>query len=101
MGSNYTSVVYKLFTRGQEDILIFWSNDNEVKTINLETKKFEVEHYQSREMIGLDADQGATNFIDSGNYLDSFNLKPVKEIKIVSVLRNSGTPFDWLTGINY
>ena len=52
-------------------------------------------------MIGLDADQGATNFIDSGNYLDSFNLKPVKEIKIVSVLRNSGTPFDWLTGINY
>lgn len=100
--SDYTSVVYKLFTRGDEDILVFWSNDDEVKNVSLNTLKFEIEHYQSREVISFDADRGTVDFIEVGNYQDTFNLKPVKEIKVISVIRtNGGQPFDWLEGISY
>jgi len=102
--SDYSAVVYKLFTRGNEDILVFWNNDDQTKNVNLQTNNT-LTNTSSYEIISLDADRGTSNFIQiikPNSLLTSFNLKTAKEIKVISVMRQEGSQsFEWLNGISY
>jgi len=101
--SDYSGVVYKLFSRGTEDILVFWSNAGNLKQVILNTN-FNKEKLTDIEVISMDADrcagQGCDEFLnvsEAGSLTTAFDLKPVKEIRMISVLRSAEqTPFDWL-----
>jgi len=102
--SNYSSVVYKLFTRGNEDLVVFWSNNDQVKNVTLDTNN-NITKLNEIEIIDFDANRGVSNFIDINRpdiLPTQIFLEPVKEIKVISVIRQEGNqPFDWLEGINY
>ncbi len=103
--SDYSGLVYKLFSRGNEDILVFWSNAGNTKQVILNTNENK-EKLTDIEVISMDADrcpeQGCDDFLNVGEadaLTTAFELKPVKEIRMISVLRSAEqTPFDWLDG---
>lgn len=98
IGADYSGLVYKLFTRGSEDIIALWSNATDGMTLNLNSGAARFKR------IAL------TRFADAGGTLATtahtlatppaaITVRPVREFYFLSVI--SDRPgFGWLENLN-
>ncbi|MGB9593617.1 MAG: hypothetical protein ACPL7R_05730, partial [Anaerolineae bacterium] len=97
IGADYAGLAYKLFTRGNEDIIAFWSNAEGTTSLNLGTG---AAHYR-RVTLTRFADAGGPLSITSDHPATppaAITVAPVREFCFLSVI--SDRPgFGWLENI--
>lgn len=99
IGADYAGLVYKLFTRGDEDIIALWSNAEEDQQLTF-TLSAEPTQFKQVTLTGFADAQGAVSITTTGLGVPpaSIPVQPLKEFYFLSVI--SDRPgFGWLAGI--
>ncbi len=97
--ADYSGLVYKLFTRGAEDIIAFWSNAGGPLQLAL-TPSADPTHFRQVTLTRLDDVDGAVAITttDSSTPPPSLSIQPLREFCFLSVI--SDRPgFGWLADI--
>lgn len=99
-GAAYNGVVYKLFSRGAEDIIAYWSNADRASSLALSLAGPGARYHDVRQ-VRIAAAPGGAAILEAGTYDGppaSLPVAPVAEFHFLSVI--SDRPgFAWLDGV--
>lgn len=98
IGADYSALVYKLFTRGNEDIIAIWSNAEGLASLHLDTGSAHFKRVTLTRFADADGSLSVTNDALAAPPA-SISVEPVRELYFLSVI--SDTPgFGWLENVS-
>ncbi len=98
MGADYSGLVYKLFTRGNEDIIAFWSNAEDALALNLDIGAAQLRRVALTRFADADGSLSITSQ-DFAVPPAAITVIPIREFYFLSVISDK-PGFGWLENLN-